>query len=238
MKYCLTFLIAILFLNVAIAQTDTSEAQWKWGLSFQVGKSKTDFSSLNKYQYLLNEPTNFSMRVGATVLGGNRRKFFIGIPISLSVSGVEQGTYNGYTIYASGIYGEAGLSAFYPLYKNYSAKFLRGIYPTAGGRYSTVLLRSKAEGAGVINSDTSFLYENSRAHAYLLNTGVMIELGNFTKQHNKFDLSVVVGGGYNFQLSNPAWIGTPRYRDPGDENPDVNFGGFYFYIGVNYWTRK
>lgn len=236
MKFVSTLIATLILLSVAQAQSDSAQT-WKWGLSLQVGKSKTDFSSLNRYQYLLNEPSNFSNRFGLTLFGGNRSKFFIGIPISISFSGVEQGAYNGYTIYASGIYGEAGLSVFYPLYKNYSAKFLRGIYPTIGGRYSTVLLRSKAEGPGMINSDTSFFYENSWAHAYLLNTGVMIELGNFTKQH-KIDLSVVIGGGYNFQLTNPAWVGTPRYRDPGDENPDVDFGGFYFFIGINYWTRK
>lgn len=238
MKFSFALAITILFLNVATAQTDTSETQWRWGISLQFGGYSTDFTQLHKYQYLLNEPSNFSQHVGSSIFAGNRRKLFIGIPISYSVSGVEQGSYYGYTVYASGIYGEAGVSTYYPIYKNYSGKGLRAIYPTVGGRYSLVLVRSKAQGTGVVNSDTTFYYEKSRASTYLLNTGIMFELGNFTKKTIVHDVSIVVGAGYNFQLMTPEWVGTPRYRDPGDENPDVNLGGFYFYVGINHWTVK
>lgn len=237
MKFILTLIATVLLLNVAQAQSDTAQT-WRWGMSLQFGGYQTDFTPLRKYQYLLNQPSNFSQHVGSAAFVGNRKKLFLGISVSYSFAGVEQGTYNGYSIFSSGIYGEAGLSVYYPMYKNYSGKILRAIYPTVGGRYSMVMVQSKAEGSGVVNSDTTFFYEKSRASSYLLNTGIMFELGNFTKKTIVHDVSIVVGAGYNFQLMTPMWVGTPRYRDPGDENPDVNFGGFYFYVGVNYWNRN
>lgn len=238
MKFSFTVVIALLLLKVATAQTDSSQLQWKWGISVQFGGYQTDFNHLHKYQYLLNQPDNFSQHVGFTEYFGNRKKLFVGIPVSYSISGVEQGSYNGYTIHASGIYGEAGVSVFYALYKNYSRKFVRGIYPNIGAGYSTVLIKSEAQGEGVVHMDTSFFYEKSRAYAYLFNAGIMFELGNFAKDKNKHDLSIVVGGGYNFQVANPSWAGMPRYREPGDENPDVNLGGLYFYLGITYWRVK
>jgi hypothetical protein len=238
MRFCFTIITFLLLLNLANAQVDTTQGQWRWGISVHFGGYQTDFTQLRKYQYLLNEPVNFSQRVGFAVFGGNRQKIFIGIPISYSVSGVEHGSYNGYSIQSSGIYGSMGVSGYYPIYKNYSGKVLRGIYPNIGGQYSMVMLKSEANGAGIVASDTSFLYEKSRAHALIFTSGIMVEFGNLAKEKNKHDLLIVGGGGYNYQLTNLQWSGTPIYRDPGDENPDVNLGGFYFYVGINYWYKR
>jgi hypothetical protein len=233
-------LLSIFFLNLTVAQGQTdSTDNYLFNWQIATGVTQTNFSALHKYEYLLDRPANTNFNyLSATIFIGNPKKFFVSIlPIGLAFSRQHKGTYNGYTISATGVHRYSRLQLSFPLLTHFDRKGLQGIYLSVGGQYMKTYITSKAQGINPAMHDTTFYYESSSAKNFLANAEIMFELFRLGKQvkYARAPLCLIIG--YNVQFKKPQWAGTYD-RNIGDENPNVNQGGIYFGIGFNIWTQK
>jgi hypothetical protein len=240
-----TFLIALtLFLAstvLCIGQTDTTTKEyrkWNFGISVSGTFSQMNFSGLRKYDYLLDKPSNYYGGLTTTFIAGNREKLFGSFIFDHSFGSDKMGTYNNYNITSGAGWTAYGISLTVPYpYDRLKTKFIKGFYCSVGAQQVSLGISSRAVGHGIVNADTSFHFESSKAKTLLINGELMFEflnLRNSKKYHYLPPLPLAIKIGYNFQIQDPKWTGT-YYRNSGDENPKVNLGGFYIGLGFNAW---
>lgn len=218
-------------------QTD-STTKYIFGWQISTGGLQQNFTALYKYPYLLDRPQNFSFQyLNPSIFIGNPKKFFVSLFLGTSIGKEKKGTFNNYNIRAGGASSYMGTEIKFPLKADFNKKGLQGIYFSIGGQYMFTSIYSEAHGINPLMRDTTFYYEASKAKNILAKTEIMFEFFGLSKRENKARFPFTFKIGYNFQFSKPNWTGT-YYRNVGDENPNINLGGFYFGIGVNWWTTK
>ncbi|HVA98502.1 MAG TPA: hypothetical protein VNG53_06375 [Bacteroidia bacterium] len=230
-------IVFFLFLN-SYCQSQTDSSKYIFGWQVATGVMHQNFSALNKYEYLLNRPQNFSFQYPSPSLFiGNPEKFFISISLSTAFGSENSGTYNNYNIKTGGSHSFVGGNFNFPLKTYFSKKSLQGIYVSLGVRYVSTSVYSKAQGINSLMRDTTFYYENSKAKNAVANAEIIFEFFSLGKKHARMRYPLMVKFGYNLQIQKPTWSGDySRYN--GDENPNINLGGFYWGIGFNFWLKK
>jgi hypothetical protein len=233
------FLAIVFFISIdsyCQSQTDTTKYIFGWQVS--TGIMQQNFSALNKYEYLLNRPQNFSFQYPSPSLFiGNPEKIFISLSLSTAFGSENSGTYNNYNIKSGGSSSFMGGNINCPLKTDFSKKSLQGIYVSLGVRYVSTSIYSKAQGINSLKRDTTFYYENSKAKNVVANAEIMFELFSLGKRPTRLRYPLMIKIGYNLQIQKPTWSGDySRYS--GDESPNINLGGFYFGIGFNFWLKK
>ena len=237
-KIFLTFFLLISSTIKSFCQAKDSTEKYIFGWQLATGAMQSDFSALHKYSYLLNKPSNINFNYPSPVIFiGNPKKNFVSIPFGYAFSGQHTGTYNGYNISSSGGQSYLGINISFPLATHFEMKTLNGIYFSAGGKYLSADVTSKATGINPAMHDTTFYFEASHAKTFIANVEIMFELFNLEKKLKTARMPIVLAIGYNLQFQKPQWTGT-YYRNVGDENPNINLGGFYCRIGFNFWTSK
>ena len=226
-----------------IAYNQTDSLKYKRGYvggNFSFAVNQMNFSGLRKYTYLLNQPPNYGGGMDIMLYAGVPDKIFATLSFNrLFQLNPQSGDYNKYSLSVQYSYLALGISATVPIYHNLNNEVVKRVYYSIGVQSVAVDLSAKAIGNGAVG-DTSFNYEDSEVKKIVLNTEVMFDLFSFGKNHKEYaNDCVTLKIGYNFQFGHPWWSGT-YYRNPGDENPNVNLGGFYVTIGINVWylTQK
>lgn len=173
-----------------------------------------------------------------TLYFGNPDKLFLSIPIAFTVSGEKKGTYDSNDVRVSASTGSYGALLGRELFRNNNRKFLKALYLSVGANYVSASVTSIGQGKGVVNTDTSFFYEASKAKNILATVELMIELFNLSKGNSFPCYPLALKLGYNMQFNNPKW----SYYDQAIQNPTVsrkvNLGGFYATLAVNIWLPK
>ncbi len=213
----------------------TNRAFWGWNVSGILMQS--DFSELRQSPYFLNKPINTFGGISASIFLGNPDKFFIAIPFGLIIPKQGAGTYSGYNLQLgfSGSY--IGVNIGCQVYRNNRSKIFKSIYILTGVNQTNYFFTSRASGSGIVNVDTIFYYEYSKARVLNFNPEFMFELFNLVKSHDDFpSYPLTLRLGYNFQLSNPKWTILESNSLIPPRNNAMN--GFYFSLGVNIWLKQ
>lgn len=201
------------------------------------GITQSDFSELRQESYFLNHPSNLYGNFGATAFIGNPDKLFFSIPFSIIIPQEKKDTYLGYDM-KLGLSGNSfGGQIGYQIYRNKNRSILSAIYLLAGAKRANYIFTSRASGSGIINTDTTFYYEYSKAQVLYLTPEIMIELFNLVKTQDQFPAyPLTLKLGYNFQVENPKWIIYESSSQILQRNNTMN--GFYISIGINFWLKK
>lgn len=125
----------------------------------------------------------------------------------------------------------------YQVYRNKRRNIFSAIYLLAGIKRTNYIFTSQSSGSGIINSDTSFYYEYSKAQVLYFTPEIMIELFNLVKTQEHFPAyPLTLKLGYDFQIANPKW--TSFMTSLSVINRNKSMDGFYISLGLNFWLKK
>lgn len=235
---CILILYSILCFSSVHCQTDTTK-RFLLGGQFDWGVAQQDFSSLHKYQYLLNSPQKIAFNAilpSVSLFLGNPNKLFLSLDVSVKMGMPKKGAYENYNIQTTSLNNSLGVGATLPL-PSVMGRKMRGFYVSMGVHQLSTSITSKATGQSISLQDTSFNYESSHARIPALRLGLVVE---FARKGNHVPWEqphFIVNFGYNVQLGQPQWSGTFT-RNPNDGSSPVNLGGFTLGVGLNFWLKK